>query len=165
MCVIEYSFFSRVFPIVLGMGRTLDKDLVLSGYLIPKGVCCLHCNKVNVRFISIWILWNIALKGHFTSAYNNACVICFINSTRFWRRPVDGGYARHADGLGRVLVPAGKGVYSWALVEAQAPWPHPSLCHPALWCWYQDVYWSPHCWARNVHFSREGKSSSSVSLK
>ncbi|XP_069193297.1 probable cytochrome P450 49a1 isoform X2 [Procambarus clarkii] len=27
----------RVFPIVLGMGRTLDKDLVLSGYLIPKG--------------------------------------------------------------------------------------------------------------------------------
>ncbi|MPC09213.1 putative cytochrome P450 4d14 [Portunus trituberculatus] len=34
--VIKESF--RIFPLVIGTSRTLDKDLILDDYLIPKGV-------------------------------------------------------------------------------------------------------------------------------
>lgn len=34
----------RIFPLTVGNARTLDKDTVLSGYIVPKGVS--NCMKI-----------------------------------------------------------------------------------------------------------------------
>lgn len=38
--IIEQSFYVtyRMLPAAIGTGRVIDKDLVLSGYKVPKGV-------------------------------------------------------------------------------------------------------------------------------
>ncbi|KAG7158381.1 probable cytochrome P450 49a1 [Homarus americanus] len=36
----------RIFPIVIGVGRTLDKDVVLSGFLVPKGWAAFAISRV-----------------------------------------------------------------------------------------------------------------------
>lgn len=38
---IIYMFFYRIKPVILGNGRCIQSDAVISGYEVPKGVCVL----------------------------------------------------------------------------------------------------------------------------
>lgn len=53
-----------MYPVVLGNGRSLQSDTVISGYHVPKGVCVGKC-KFEVNFNNIF--HNLADPRHFST--------------------------------------------------------------------------------------------------
>ena len=39
--LLQNYYHNRMMPAVMGNGRIIDKDIVLSGYRVPRGVCCI----------------------------------------------------------------------------------------------------------------------------
>jgi len=52
MTVNQSYIFLRMYSTVIGNGRTLQNDTVISGYHVPKGVSeCVHYLKLNEQWV------------------------------------------------------------------------------------------------------------------
>lgn len=127
----------RMYPVVLGNGRSLQSDAVISGYNVPKGVSFLPRPRTHQTRIFTSTLW----------PFTDSCDLPALRAVE----------------QGRVL-PGAEQIHSREVAEerARVAERYPPLREPTVWVWTTNVHRQTLCRGRARNPPVEGNYNSSI---